>query len=173
MEEADVLATRVAIVSKRILALGTTDYLRQQHGNVYHVHIMLKSAPISTREETESVERWVERSFAGTRLDPYGNYHGQIKFSVPVSHLGDKCLTEDTVNELGESSQKRGGVGVLLSLLESSKDAMSFQSYSIRATTMDEVFLRVIRENNVQEEGVAEKSIGWKLWRCKMWKFRH
>jgi ATP-binding cassette subfamily A (ABC1) protein 3 len=172
MEEADVLATRVAIISKRILALGTTDYLRQKYGNVYHVHIVLKSVPTSSREEMETVEQWIERSFSGVCFDPYGNYHGQIKFSVPILHGDATQQTEDSITEIGEASWKKSGVGALLSFLEVSREAMGLQSYSVRATTMDEVFLRVIRDNNVQEEGAAVVSArrkllsiaGWKRW---------
>lgn len=156
MEEADVLATRVAIISKRILALGTTDYLRQKYGNVYHVHLVLKSAPASTKEEMETVEKWVDRSSSSVSFDPYGNYHGQIKFSVPAVRGGENIQgTEDYITRVDEIPQKQSGIGALFSLLEGSKEAMRLQSYSVRATTMDEVFLRVIKDNNVQEEDVA------------------
>lgn len=49
MEEADALATRGAIISRRILALGATNFLREKYGNVYHVYLVLKSAPASIR----------------------------------------------------------------------------------------------------------------------------
>jgi ATP-binding cassette, subfamily A (ABC1), member 3 len=155
MEEADVLATRVAIISKRMLALGTTDYLRRKYGHVYHIHIVLKSAPTSTREEMEAVEQWIEHSFSGVSSDPYGNYHGQIRFSIPASQRDDVRDTVDCITPINEGGRKRGGIGALFALLEGSKDDLKLQSYSIRATTMDEVFLRVIRDNNVQEEGAA------------------
>jgi ATP-binding cassette subfamily A (ABC1) protein 3 len=172
MEEADVLATRVAIISQRILALGTTEFLRRKHGNVYHIHIVLESAPTSTKEEMVRVEQWVERSFSGVRLDPYGNYHGQIKFSIPAHHEAYTQPTEDVITEIGIS--RRGGVGALLSLLEASKEAMGLQSYSVRATTMDEVFLKVIRENNIQEEGLAEGSVRRQgLLSAAKWNFWH
>ncbi len=159
MEEADVLATRVAIIAKHILALGTTDYLRHKQGNLYHIHIVLKSSPTSTKEEMEAVVQWIERSFSSVQFDPYGNYHGQIKFSVPAVHgsnmRGTQGEVEDRIAEVFEAARRRTGVGALFSLLEGSKEALGLRSYSVRATTMDEVFLRVIRENNVQEEGVG------------------
>jgi ATP-binding cassette, subfamily A (ABC1), member 3 len=171
MEEADLLATRVAIISKRILALGTTAHLRQKYGNLYHVHLVLASAPTSSKDEMEAVEAWVERSFSGVAFDPYGNYHGQIKFSVPALHRDTVQDTEDRITEVDET--KQSGVGALFSLLEKSRDTMGLQSYSVRATTMDEVFLRVIRDNDVQEEGgvtnVGRRSLfsvgAWRCWR--------
>jgi hypothetical protein len=51
MEEADALATRAAIIAKRLLTIGTTEALRKTHSNEYHVHLILKSAPLSTPEE--------------------------------------------------------------------------------------------------------------------------
>lgn len=106
MEEADVLATRVAIISRRILTLGTTEYLRRKHGNIYHIHIVLKSAPTSTKEEVVRVEQWVERSFSGVCLDPYGNYHGQIKFSIPAHHEPYTQPTEDVITKIGTSQKE-------------------------------------------------------------------
>ena len=56
MEEANALATCAAIISRRTLALGTTNFLREKYGNVYHLHLVLKPGPTSTREEMERVE---------------------------------------------------------------------------------------------------------------------
>src|SRR5215469_10408088 len=87
MEEADALATRAAIISGHLLSIGTTQFLRQLYGNFYHIHLMLKSAPLSTEEEIHAVEQWVFGHFVGARLNPFGNYHGQIKFSVPATSM--------------------------------------------------------------------------------------
>src|SRR6266536_4543488 len=38
MEEADALADRAGILAKKMLALGSTEYLRRKHGKGYHVH---------------------------------------------------------------------------------------------------------------------------------------
>ena len=76
MEEAAALATRAGIISKRILALGTPDFLRKKYGNVYHIDLVLKSAPTSTTEEMNHVREWVEKSFAGVRLEEFGSHYG-------------------------------------------------------------------------------------------------
>jgi hypothetical protein len=95
MEEADALATRAAIISRRILALGAANFLREKYGNVYHVYLVLKSAPASTRGEMERVEQWIERPLAGVRFDSYGSYHSQIKFSVPATtEVGGEYKTD-------------------------------------------------------------------------------
>jgi ATP-binding cassette subfamily A (ABC1) protein 3 len=155
MEEADALATRAAILSKRILALGTTDYLRQKYGNVYHIHLVLKSTPTSTREEMDAVEEWISHSFSEVTFDSYGNYHGQIKFSVPAeASAAEDVHGEDSITRVDER-RRNSGVGALFSVLEGNKENMGLQFYSVRATTMDEVFLNVVREQADYEKGSA------------------
>lgn len=56
MEEADELATSVAIMSGRILATGTSQELRKQYSNFYNVHLALATAPGSTRDEMQALE---------------------------------------------------------------------------------------------------------------------
>jgi ATP-binding cassette, subfamily A (ABC1), member 3 len=156
MEEADALATRAAILSKRILALGTTDYLRQKYGNVYHVHLVLKTTPTSTRDEMDTVERWISHSFSGVAFDSYGNYHGQIKFSVPAqaSAAEEEIHGEDSITRV-DGRRGSSGVGALFSVLEENKEKMGLQFYSVRATNMDEVFLEVVREQTDYQKGSA------------------
>ncbi|GKT71574.1 ATP-binding cassette sub-family A member 9 [Colletotrichum tofieldiae] len=69
MEEADELATRVAIMSKRILAIGTSQDLRKRYSNVYNVHLVLGTAPGSTPAEMQNVETWVRQVFPEASFD--------------------------------------------------------------------------------------------------------
>jgi len=190
MEEADALATRAGIISKRILALGTTDFLRKKYGNVYHIHLILKSGPLATAEEMQRVEQWVEKSFAGVRFDSFGSYHGQIKFSVPAmsgppaeSLLDEKAgagneLTPETTDSdeeivkqqltpLEAPEGKRSGIQALFSILENNREEIGLEFYSVGATTLDQVFLNVVQENNVQEEGYAP--VAGRKRRLKFW----
>jgi ATP-binding cassette subfamily A (ABC1) protein 3 len=155
MEEASHLASRAAILSKRILALGSIKDLRMRWGDVYHVHIVLKSAPDSGKEEMERVEMWVKERFDGAKADRWGSIGGQIRFSVPAG-LRSGENTEgrgegfDEISPVG--GERKGSVGELFRTLESSKEGLGLAFYSVRATSMDEVFLNVVRENNVREE---------------------
>lgn len=177
MEEADALATRAAIISKRILAIGSTDFLRKKYGDVYHVHIVLESAPLSSAEEMKHVEEWAQRTFTGVKFDAFGSYHGQIKFSVPAVHgeaPGSDAVEEEEIQPmsegLGEGSLKaevrKGGVSALFQMLEENKGKMGLKFYSVGATTLDQVFLNVVTENNVLEEGYTathpkKARLGW------------
>lgn len=137
MEEADALATRAAILSKRLLAIGTTQSLRQRFSNQYHVELVLKSAPHSTVGEMRAVEEWVGEKFPEARMEGV-NLAGLVKFMVPIS------------------SQPQGGgemgVGKVISLLEEHKERLGVQDYSIGAPTLERVFLSVVRDNFVEED---------------------
>ena len=103
MEEADRLCQRAGIMAGRMLAIGTSEYLRKKHGDRYHVHILLNSAPYTSDEESEKVRQWVVETFEGAEVDEKV-FHGQIRFSVPArlynSRRGDaeneKTILEDT-----------------------------------------------------------------------------
>jgi ATP-binding cassette, subfamily A (ABC1), member 3 len=190
MEEANALANRAGIISRRILTIGTTDFLRQKHGNVYYVHLVLKTAPTSTVEEMQRVERWIESSVAGVRFDSFGNYHGQIKFSLPAGNNISEGEDEEEnqpdqiepVNGVGLDDSiivsvhrrrrpKKSGVLALFSLLEANKQAMGLEFYSVGATTLDQVFLNVVAENDVREEGYAIPASSGKRTSGRWWCF--
>lgn len=149
MEEADTLATRTAILSKRLLAIGTTQALRRRYGNIYHVSLLLASAPKSTIKEMNIVRSWILAAVPGAQLERE-MMGGQIRFTVP-----------------GAASP----VARLITLLEREKGAMGIQYYFIGAATLESVFLSVIREKKLQEEDeedVTEKSGFWRIFR-KRW----
>lgn len=175
MQESSHLATRAAILSHHLLALGTIPDLRKRYGDVYHVHVILRSAPESAREEIEGVEAWIARCFEGAKVEASGNLGGQIKFCVPadsglVEEVGEREGNEgiDEISRLGarkegnngREKKRRGrkeGIGELFRKLEAAKEDMGLGFYSVRGTSMDEVFLRVVREKNVREEEGSEK----------------
>jgi ATP-binding cassette subfamily A (ABC1) protein 3 len=163
MEEADALATRAAIISKRILTIGSTAFLRKKYRDLYHVHIVLSSAPTSSAEEMKNVERWAEETFSGAKFDSFGSYHGQIRFSVPAGRVHDVAQDlEEEIQPVGdgvvEKRFRKGGIGELQGLLESGKEEMGLKFYSVGATTLDQVFLNVVAENDVLEEGYAAEN---------------
>jgi energy-coupling factor transporter ATP-binding protein EcfA2 len=163
MEEADALANRAGIMAKRMLALGTSDYLRKKHGNRYHVHLLMKSAPHTGAEEADRVRAWIADTFPSADMDEKA-FHGQIRFSVPVGGArpaspvaGNREPSEDDVMAIesaagagkgggvGGSEPGGGGVVGLFSALERSKGEMGFEYYSVSQTTLDQVFLSIVR----------------------------
>ena len=151
MEEADALADRAAIMSGRILALGTCAELRRRWGDVYHVHLVTQSAPYTSATEMDALKRWVREHLDGVKMDEK-TYCGQLRFSVPA--------------KTGKSGGARGtAVGELFRLLEGRKEELGVQYYSIGETMLDQVFVNVVREHGGEEEGSAE--LGGRRWWSK------
>ncbi|KAF3918085.1 hypothetical protein ABW21_db0207115 [Orbilia brochopaga] len=162
MLEVDALANRAGIISRRMLAVGTTDYLREKHGNHYHIHIVLKSSPNTPDEEMESVKSWILTNFPGAEVEDK-SFHGQTKFKVPsiMAFGGEEepsdqgiSRTETEVDaERSKALQRNRTINVLFQLLEDNKERLGIDCYSIRRLSMDEVFLNIVGKANVIEEG--------------------
>ena len=146
MEEADALADRAAIMSGRILALDTCDELRRKWGDLYHVHLVMKSAPYTTEVEMKGLKFWVQSYLPGAKIDEK-TYCGQLRFSVPAR------------GEQGVQS-----VGQLFNILEQNREALGIEYYAIGETTLDQVFVNVVREHGGVEEGNGQHVVKRKWW---------
>lgn len=144
MEEADALANRAGILAKRMLAMGTTESLRQRFGDALHVHLVSKTAPHSSPEEMERMRSWVVDTWPGAEVEQK-TYHGQMRFSVPASAV------------VAEGSASASAVGRLIVILEEHKEELGIEHFSCTPTTLDQVFLTIVGQHNVQEEGYNEK----------------
>ncbi|OHW97887.1 ATP-binding cassette sub-family a member 9 [Colletotrichum incanum] len=147
MEEADELATRVAIMSKRILAIGTSQDLRKRYSNVYDVHLVLGTAPGSTLTEIQNVETWVRQIFPEVSFDTV-NLGGQVRFVMPVG--------------TGVSQDGRSTVRRLMETLEQYKTSLGLAHYTVGMGTLEMVFLNIMRESDVPE---VEEKVKKPLWR--------
>ena len=174
MEEADALANRAGIMAKKMLALGTSDYLRKKHGDRYHVHLLMKTAPYTTAEEAEAVKAWILRTFDGAVTEEK-TFHGQIRFSVPASPVtpiqstidpaasrtsSDAIeISRDTSTKVSAKPTQQGGIAALFSTLESNKQGLGFEYYSVSQTTLDQVFLSIVGKHNIEEENYAKAEV--------------
>ncbi|EEQ33926.1 ATP-binding cassette sub-family A member 7 [Microsporum canis CBS 113480] len=170
MEEADALATRAGIMAKRMLAIGTTDDLRRRHGNAYHVHIVHQDAPHTSVADMEEIRAWVASTLPGASIERK-TYHGQLRFSLngssslsgphnsesgsPTQTGEDDCIYADspvTGRSIGDHDDKIS-TSKLFSLLEQNKERLHFAYYSVSQTTLDQVFLTIVGQHNIKEEG--------------------
>lgn len=170
MEEADKLATRVGIMKRKMLALGTVAALGEQYGDAWVVQLVLKSAPETTEEEMEGVKEWVRRRIPGVQLDKWGSRgggHGQLRFKVlKAAHsasgepltAGSRhekgAITEEEVHQVSTNASTAsdlGGIPGLIQLLETNRAELALEYYSVSPTTLDEVFLRVVGEEEEEE----------------------
>jgi ATP-binding cassette subfamily A (ABC1) protein 3 len=154
MEEADALASRAGILATRMLALGTTESLRHRFGDALHVHLVSKTAPHSSRQETDAVLDWVTQTFPGAEVEQE-TFHGQMRFSIPASAVATR----------GGSASP---LGQLLVMLEENKHALGIAHHSVSPTTLNQVFLAIVGQHDVQEEGYKEEEEKpW--WRKYLW----
>jgi ATP-binding cassette subfamily A (ABC1) protein 3 len=137
MEEAGALASRAGIMSKRMLAMGTTDYLRHKHGAAYHCHLVAKSAPHTSDEEMTRLRDWVQLQFPKAELESK-TYHGQLRFAVPASEVvkADATPVVLTGDEIAGGADvpgriDGGGVGTILALLEDHKEELGLAHYAV------------------------------------------
>lgn len=134
MEEAGALANRAGIMAKRMLAMGTTEYLRHKHGAAYHCHLVTKTAPHTTEEETSRIRDWILERFPKADLEPK-TYHGQLRFSVPASEVlkpeRPVAVDVDEISGGPELSRIDGGVGSLLALFEDHKEELGLAHYAV------------------------------------------
>ncbi|EAW12681.1 putative ABC transporter [Aspergillus clavatus NRRL 1] len=172
MEEADALATRAGIMAKRMLALGTTDYLRKKYGNKYHVHLVHSRAPHTTDADMARIREWVQDSFPSAVIEQK-TYHGQVRFSVPATAeiipSNEKSIERDkasvTADKFGRDvsdepdvqrqepkATNNNIVSKLFSKLEQGRALLGIQYYSVSQTTLDQVFLTIVGQHRVEEE---------------------
>ncbi|KAJ5182551.1 hypothetical protein N7492_000167 [Penicillium capsulatum] len=170
MEEADALANRAGIMARRMLALGTSDYLRSKYGNMHHVHLVHSQAPHTADEDMARLREWVVDSFAGAVIEQK-TYHGQLRFSVPASSPAvqepnvapckdvglDELSGKEMISEPYTARQDPGIVASLFSRLEESKASLGIQFYSVSQTTLDQVFLTIVGQHNIEEENSGPK----------------
>lgn len=157
MEEADALATRAAIVAKRMLAVGSTQELRKAHSNEYHVHLILKTAPLSSTDEMAEVARWVEQTFPNVHFEGE-NLGGQVRFIVPA----DSAVPEG-VQRAARGGGHRSFVRHMIDTLEARKEQLGVDCYTIGAATMESVFLSVVKESDAWDEEEEKKRPWWKF----------
>lgn len=132
MEEADALANRAGILASRLLAIGTTDDLRQSRGIVYHLHMVCNDAPLTSQEQMLKVIKYFQSFFPNAEIEDKP-LQGQIRMSV---RLGD----QDKLSSV-------------FKFLETRKEELQIESYSLSRTRLEEVFLRIVGDHNVREEG--------------------
>ena len=160
MEEADALADRAGIMAKKMLALGTSDFLRKKYGDAYYVHLVHRAAPHTSDEEMQRVRSWVQENIPRAVTEER-MFHGQLRFMVPNSPeqtLASKPKAFDSDDKIDDGSESpveppsSTGIAALFALLEAHKQELGFEYYSVSQTTLDQVFLNIVGKHNVEEE---------------------
>jgi ATP-binding cassette subfamily A (ABC1) protein 3 len=150
MEEADALASRVGVISKRLLDVGTIGHLRAKHGDGFHVHIVMRSAPNTSDDEMAGLRGWMEHVLPGTTIEGLP-YHGQLRFNVPIVHFNNFSPPDGEISHNRPRAGIERSVASLFVLLEENKAAQGIEFCSVSPATFDEVFIKVIKKHNVSD----------------------
>jgi ATP-binding cassette subfamily A (ABC1) protein 3 len=129
MEEASALANKVAILAKRMLAVGTPAALEARYAT-YEVHFSAR-----TREDALRAR--------------------EVMAGVPGARAADDVATRFEVPVGGEGVALADLFGVL---------ADGGLEFAVERPMLESVFLKVIREHNVEEEDEERRSGSRTLW---------
>lgn len=165
MEEADALSDRVVILAKRFLAVGQIDDLRRKYGEDAELSLIIEPPTASSKaldlastagnpisssewekmttvhersvsrgEGADAVTTFLEHTFPGARRSSHSSTNGHLKYRIPA-----RFTTRD-----------------VFAAMEGSKHDLHVSYYSIGRASLEEVFLRLVREHKVREEGYHE-----------------
>ena len=150
MEEAEALATNVAIMGTKMLATGTLASLQESHGGAFSI----RAVRVSGTDAAE-VETLVKEKFEG-RVSNYSDSHGQMGFNLPHDKraLGSimrvmEALKGDVIGENEEDNTVGGGAAAGGSSVAKIQGVRVLQDYTITGPTLEEVFMNVARESGV------------------------
>jgi len=129
MEEASALANGVGIIAKRVLAVGTTASLSARYAS-YEVHFTCR-----TREEVVRAR--------------------SLMSSIPGSRMADDVATRFEVPIQADTDSSEKGL-TLSGLFETLAASGAFTEYTVEKATLESVFLKVIRKNDVAEEDTRD-----------------
>jgi ATP-binding cassette subfamily A (ABC1) protein 3 len=124
MDEADVLGDRIAVVKEgRLRALGTARFLKQRFGIGYLLRMSLKE---------------------GVDVTPIVNI---VQQHIPNANLSSNAGTELAIRMPREAVQL---FPEMLEYLENNSPTLGVLSFGIETTTLEEVFMRIVNEDNEQ-----------------------
>lgn len=135
MEEADALAHRVGIMARKMLAVGTTEELRERWGNGWYIHLVLRDPAHATDDQMEKVASWIQNDIPEASIEGK-MMHGQIRVHVDSNDVS---------------------VAKLFETLERGNEDNGIEYYSVGRATLDQVFLEIVGRHNILEEGHEEE----------------
>ncbi|CAG9325453.1 unnamed protein product [Blepharisma stoltei] len=143
MQEADILADRIAILSNgKLRCCGSSLFLKGRYGVGYYL-TLVKEVDVASPEHSQMITDFVT-SFIPAAVKA-SDVHAEIAFRLPI---GSATKFEE-----------------FFQALDSRKGELKIRSYGVSVTTLEEVFIRVARgDNELKEMGdqsyKSEKELG-------------
>lgn len=137
MDEADILGDRIAIISNgQLRCCGTSLFLKNNLGEGYHLYIVkkpLSSPPVETEVcDEKSVTNFISQHVTSAYLVAESKH--ELHYVLPMSEL------------------RKGSFEKLFTALENSLTQLRISSYGIKTTTLEEVFLQVAENGQIEVE---------------------
>jgi ATP-binding cassette subfamily A (ABC1) protein 3 len=144
MEEAEALATDVAIMGTRMLAKGTLGSLQDRYGGLFSVRAV-RAQGVSALD----VQRLVGECF-GAGVSGYFDVNGQVGFGLPHEKEKLGSIMRAMEGLMGvvveEESHESEGPRVGGSAVMKSGPRKVIEDYTVTGPTLEEVFMNVARE---------------------------
>ncbi|KAE8392439.1 hypothetical protein BDV23DRAFT_181593 [Aspergillus alliaceus] len=145
MEEAEALASNVAIMRTKLLASGTLISLNETYGGAYR----LRGARCTT-VGSDTARAAVRKVFAqlGLHAMNYADMNGIVQFFIKYDrrYLGRilYAMEEMKVGNISGGSESTGDVGLATSSSENGGQAKIFEDYTLTEPTLEELFMNVV-----------------------------
>ena len=147
MEEAEALATKVAIMGTKMLATGTLSSLQETHGGAYSIRAVRE---IDT--DAIEVENFVKQCFEGN-VSNYYDSHRQISFNLPHDRtaLGNIMRIMEGLkgDPIEDEEDAKAGAAAGSSAAQTQTSRRYLSDYTITGPTLEEVFMNVARESGI------------------------
>ena len=144
MEEAEALATNVAIMGTKMLATGTLSRLQETYGGLYSVRAVRLPGT-----SAEQVKMMVESAFPNI-VSQYEDSYRQVSFSLPHDKSALGAILRIMEGLKGDPILDQAGIHDDESIAEgNSHTDRVLEDYTINGPTLEEVFMNVAREKGI------------------------
>lgn len=148
MDEADVLGDRIAIVKEgRLRALGSAKFLKNRFGLGYLLRMSLSAGNNNTNSDSQGGKDNNSNAKSNAQSTTVQRIVEFVRSFVPVATIASSAGTELSLR------LPRDAVPVFASLLEALEtrnNELGIASFGIETTTLEEVFMRIVNEDNEQ-----------------------
>ncbi|XP_048851974.1 phospholipid-transporting ATPase ABCA1-like [Brienomyrus brachyistius] len=173
MDEADILGDRIAIIAcGKLCCVGSSLYLKTHLGTGYYLTLVKKDLDLCTSSCSNGTVPYIKKENSDSgRCSDAGIDEKCESASINVSLISDVIfkhvpaarLVEDLAHEityvLPYKSAKDGSFGELFHEIDNCMSDLGFSSYGISDTTLEEIFLRVAKENGADMEIISDGTI--------------
>eukprot|EP00811_Abedinium_folium_P005560 NODE_1511_length_2453_cov_9.006449.p1 GENE.NODE_1511_length_2453_cov_9.006449~~NODE_1511_length_2453_cov_9.006449.p1 ORF type:complete len:765 (+),score=240.58 NODE_1511_length_2453_cov_9.006449:173-2296(+) len=161
MEEAEALCGRIAVqVLGQLRCLGSPMQIKNKYGSGYQLEIILGSAMPVISVGSPGMQRAASRSFTadpGRKEELEEFVRGRVsKGATIIEHHAQRFVFQLPPREAAGSPS----LGMIFQAMQGQKDVLCISEYSIKQTTLEQVFLRFAKEQHDTEASMANAAAG-------------